>query len=54
MTKTCGNCRYFIRWKTGDGICELDDLRTSPQTKGCESHKNRKYKREKKGIRYEE
>lgn len=49
MSKSCGGCQYFVKWKNdmnSSGFCEIKDSRTN--TDGghrCTQHKRMPYNR---------
>lgn len=49
MTKSCGACKYFQKWKKdkfGGGLCELKDARTkTDHGHKCEEFKRVKFHR---------
>ena len=54
MSKTCGACHYFTKWKKdkiGGGLCEFCDCRTKTDLgHGCKDFKGKRYKRDKSKI----
>lgn len=51
MTRDCGSCKHFVKWKAdqhGGGICLLKDVRTkTDHGRGCEEFKRKKFVRSK-------
>jgi hypothetical protein len=47
MSKSCGSCDYFVKWKDdGEGLCEIIDCRTkSDYGKNCKKYRGKRYKR---------
>lgn len=52
MNKSCGACRFFIKWrndKTGGGLCEKIDARTKTDLRSeCKYFKRKRYLRKPK------